>query len=306
VAQRTSDARWIDLLDPSRDELERSAPGALHDRALGRLLAPARHEDEPRPTLEGHEGYVFGIFLVAVAVPEDDRVYYQEIDLVATAELVLTVRKTPPGGEPFDPARLRDTCAQGPVQSGMLVYALVDEVAERYLSLVDELEDEIDDLEECVETLPAETVRDRLSGLRHDLLHVRRTLAPTRDSVRRVLDGRIGTGNGTKFSRAVELHFEDAYDKLLRASEGIELARDLVAGVRDYSQSKIANDQNEVMKRLTAIASILLLPTFIVGLYGQNFDIPELRWDFGYGWSWGLIAVTTIVQIILFRRKHWL
>ncbi len=66
--------------------------------------------------------------------------------------------------------------------------------------------------------------------------------------------------------------------------------------MRDYSQAKIANDQNEVVKRLTAIASILLVPTFIVGLYGQNFirSMPELRWRFGYEWSWGLIIVTTI------------
>ena len=62
--------------------------------------------------------------------------------------------------------------------------------------------------------------------------------------------------------------------------------------MRDYHQSKIANDQNEVMKRLTVIASLLLLPTFIVGVYGQNFvDIPELRWHFGYAFSWGLIIV---------------
>jgi magnesium transporter len=77
--------------------------------------------------------------------------------------------------------------------------------------------------------------------------------------------------------------------------------------VRDYHQSKIANDQNEVTKRLTAIASILLLPTFIVGVYGQNFRrIPELHWGFGYAWSWGLIIVTTIAQVVYFRRKRWL
>ena len=87
----------------------------------------------------------------------------------------------------------------------------------------------------------------------------------------------------------------------------IEISRDLVAGARDYFQSKIANDQNEVTKRLTAIASILLLPTFIVGVYGQNFRrIPELHWGFGYAWSWGLIIVTTIAQVWYFRRKHWI
>ena len=61
------------------------------------------------------------------------------------------------------------------------------------------------------------------------------------------------------------------------------------------------------MKRLTAIASILLLPTLIVGLYGQNFrNIPELHWGWGYYWSLGLIAVTSLAQILYFRRKRWL
>jgi magnesium transporter len=76
--------------------------------------------------------------------------------------------------------------------------------------------------------------------------------------------------------------------------------------VRDYAQAKVANDQNEVMKRLTVIASLLLLPTFIVGLYGQNFrDIPELHWAWGYGYVWGVIVVTTLLQLWWFRRKNW-
>ena len=61
------------------------------------------------------------------------------------------------------------------------------------------------------------------------------------------------------------------------------------------------------MKRLTVIASLLLVPTFIVGLYGQNFrDMPELHWGLGYWWSWGLIIVTTIAQLAFFRWKRWI
>jgi magnesium transporter len=60
------------------------------------------------------------------------------------------------------------------------------------------------------------------------------------------------------------------------------------------------------MKRLTVVASLLLPPTFIVGLYGRNFvDIPELRWHWGYGFSWALIVVTTLMQLVWFRRKLW-
>ena len=139
------------------------------------------------------------------------------------------------------------------------------------------------------------------------MLGIRRTLAPTRDAVRKIVDGRIELeGGGDLFPRDVQIHFGDAFDKLLRASDGLETSRDLVAGVRDYSQSKIANDQNEVMKRFTVIASVLLLPTFIVGLYGQNFHhIPELGWHWGYWWSWGLIIGTTIGQLMFYRWKKW-
>ena len=104
------------------------------------------------------------------------------------------------------------------------------------------------------------------------------------------------------FPREVELDFADVYDKLLRATDGLDLSRDLLAGVRDYHQAKIANDQNEVTKRLTVIASLLLVPTFIVGLYGQNFrHIPELRWGYGYWWSLGLDPAHDAAQLLFFR-----
>jgi magnesium transporter len=301
-------ASWVDLLDPTREQLERVLPPDVHARALAQLLAPLRHDDEPRPTLESHGDYVFGVFLVAVAVPERDLVYYQEIDLVLDRDAIVTVRKTPDGGEPFDCAAVHELHGRGKVESpAMVAYHVVDQVAEAYLDLVDALDDEIDELEDHVEVWPDTHIRGRISALRHDLLHIRQTLAPTRDAVHRVFDGRVDLEGVELFPRDVELNFADAYDKLLRAFEGLELARDLVAGVRDYHLAKVANDQNEVMKRLTAVASILLVPTFIVGLYGQNFRrIPELHWGFGYAWSWGLIVGTTLLQVWYFRRKRWI
>jgi magnesium transporter len=150
-------------------------------------------------------------------------------------------------------------------------------------------------------------VRERISQLRHDILHVRRVLTPTRDLARSVLDDRVDLPGRDLFPRDVEIHFADAYDKLLRATDGLDLSRDLLAGVRDYHQAQVANDQNEVMKRLTVVASVLLLPTFIVGLYGQNLKgVPELQWHYGYLWSWGLIVVTTAAQLVYFRRKRWI
>lgn len=299
--------RWFDLLDPTREELDARLPTEAHDRAIEQLLAPTQHADEPRPKLESHGDYVFGVFLVPVAVTEEDALYYQEIDLVLTRDVLVTVRKTPEGGRPpWDPGPARAACRDDD-NVAMVVYHVADDIAERFLDLIDDLNEEIDELEDHVEDWPPEQVRDRLSTLRHDLLHIRRTLAPTRDAIREIVDNRVEFAGDEVFTHDVELNFGNAYDKLLRAADNLELSRDLVAGVRDYHQAKIANDQNDVMKRLTAIASILLLPTLIVGLYGQNFvNIPELHWSWGYYYSLGLIAVTTVAQLVYFTRKGWL
>ena len=305
---------WTDLLDPDEEQLREHLPHEVRADVLKELLRPADPDGANlRPSIKGHGRYVVGLFLVAVAVPEEDRVFYQEVDFVVTRDSITTIRKTPTGEQPFDPARVREVCdVKGELPPGEIAYHLVDEVAERFLDLLDAIDDEIDELEEQADAWPAEKVRQRLSGLRHDLLHIRKTLAPTRDAVREIVDGRVDVEGRTPFSREafpreVERLFAASYDKLLRATEAIEFARDLLAAVRDYQQARVSIDQNEVTKRLTAIASILLVPTFIVGLYGQNFrHIPELRWGFGYWWSWGWILASTLAQIVYFRRKRWI
>ena len=302
-----SDGRWVDLLDPTEDELRARLPETVQPTALASLLAPHIHSDEPRPRIESHDAYVLGILLVPVSVNEEDRLYYQELDFVATPDLLLTVTKTPPGERPFD-VRPAQTACRAHEEIGMFVYHLVDLIAERYLDLVDDLDEEIDQLEDLVSEARPQVVGKRLRELRHDLLGIRRTLSPMRDSVHRIVDNRVELEcDGELFPRDVEIAFGDAYDKLLRAWESLDSARDALAGVRDYLQGKISNDQNEVMKRLTVVASLLLVPTFIVGLYGQNFHhIPELGWAWGYWWSWGWIVATTIAQLLFFRFKRWL
>jgi magnesium transporter len=297
--------KWIDLVDPTPEQLRDALPEHVHATALEALLTPHQHDDEPRPRIESHGDYVLGILLLPIEVAAQDRLYYQEIDFVATTEVLLTVSKTPPGEQPFDPEPAKEAC-RAHDDVGLYVYHLVDEVAEGFLDVVDAIDDEIDGLEDLVQTEAPQEVGRRIRGIRHDLLGIRRTLGPTRDAVRKVVDDRIELDQGELFPRDAEIAFGSAYDKLLRASEGLDAARDSLAGIRDYLQGKISNDQNEVMKRLTVIASLLLLPTFIVGLYGQNFhDIPELGWAFGYWWAWAWIVGTTIAQLAFFRWKKW-
>lgn len=302
----TTEDRWIDLCDPTEAELLAALPPGVHEVARERLLRPAVLDYEPRPRLEAHGTYIFGILAIA-QYAADDEIVFQEIGVVGTVNELLTIRKTPPGHEPARLDECRNAALRSGASPGMCLYRLVDEIAEQFLNLVDHFDDEIDELEDHVLEWESARIRHRISTLRHDILHVRRVLAPTRDAARAVLDDRVELDDASLFPRDIELRFADAYDKLLRATDGLDLSRDLLAGVRDFHQSEIANDQNEVMKRLTAVASLLLVPTLIVGWYGQNFiHMPELRWQYGYQFSWFLIVTTTMAQLIYFRRKKWI
>ena len=298
--------QWIDLIDPTAVQLHSALPEHVHSTAMEALLAPHEHDDEPRPRIDTHGDYVLGILLLPIEVPAENRLYYQEIDFVATLTTLVTVSKTPPGEKPFDPAPAKEACREHE-DVGMYVYHLVDEVAESFLDIIDVLDDKIDELEDMVAESDPAAVGKRIRGIRHSMLGIRRTLGPTRDAVRKIVDNRIDLDEGELFPREVEIAFGSAFDKFLRASEGLDASRDSLAGIRDYLQGKIANDQNEVMKRLTVIASLLLLPTFIVGLYGQNFHhIPEIGWVWGYWWAWGWILGTTVFQLVFFRWKKWI
>ncbi len=295
--------QWIDLLDPSPEELDAQLPEGLHESDLAQLHAAG---PAGRPGLTAHDDHIFGVLLVAVVDRSDNDVFYQEIDVLLTRDLLVTVRKTTPGRPAYDSTAAR--AARQPDDSpARCLYRLADDVADRYLDVTDDLEQEIGELEDRVEAwLPGE-VSLRVRRIRHQILHVRRTLGPMRDAIRAVADGRIDLPDEEIVPRDLEHEFASVHDRLLLATEGLELAHDLLAGARDYYQAKVAQDQNEIIKRLTAIASILLVPTLIVGVYGQNFDFPEREWgQWGYAWSWTLILVSTVTQIWYFRRKKWL
>ena len=138
---------------------------------------------------------------------------------------------------------------------GLLVHRVIDAAAESYLDLVDALYVEIDRLEDELDDLPASTLRQRLSSLRHEMLHARRNASATRAAVRRVVDGRLDLGTeDALFPRDVERAFADTYDTLVRAIEELDVARDLLSSLRDYLQSKVAEGQSELRPVLSRLA----------------------------------------------------
>jgi Mg2+ and Co2+ transporter CorA len=298
-------AEWTDLVDPTAEEIAGAISPPPPPDAIELLSAAPVEGRAPSPLLQGHGHCVLAVLAYPVAVPGEDRADYLELDLVATPQKVVTIRKTGTNGTlaPVDSIRAR---ADAGVSAGELFHAAVDDAADAFLELLDGLYEAIDDLEGEIERLTGPDVRRRLSILRNELLWARRASSATRSIARRIVDGRIDIGESELFPREIEARFVDTYETLIRSTEELDVARDLLGGVRGYYQAKIQEQQNEVAKTLTVIASLVLVPSLIVGFYGQNFAGHFGHWYWSFGLSVGLIIGTTVVQLALFRWRRWI
>src|SRR5262249_37501650 len=122
---------WIDLLDPTPEELDEQTPVALHETAHKLVAARPQHSTGPRPGMLPHGSSVVGVFVIPVVRHEEDLVFYQELDMVLTHDAILTVRKTPlDGREPYDIDRVREAVMPDD-PPGLIAYKIVDDIAQR-------------------------------------------------------------------------------------------------------------------------------------------------------------------------------
>ncbi|MGN7233762.1 magnesium/cobalt transporter CorA, partial [Priestia megaterium] len=137
--------------------------------------------------------------------------------------------------------------------------------------------------------------------IRSDLLKLRKTILPMRDLLYRIINS-----ERLYIPAEQKAYFNDIYDHLIKLTSMVEANRDMTSDMRDNYLSLNANRMNSIMMTLTIISSIFIPLTFVVGLYGMNFDhMPELHWHYGYYIVLGIMALMTIGMILWFKRKGW-
>jgi magnesium transporter len=102
-------------------------------------------------------------------------------------------------------------------------------------------------------------------------------------------------------------YFQDIYDHMIRLMDSIDLVRDQLTSLLDAQLSVVSNRLNTVMKRMTALSTILMTVNLIAANYGMNFHVmPELEWPFGYAWALGLMLASGLGLTLLFKQIDWL
>jgi magnesium transporter len=192
-------------------------------------------------------------------------------------------------------------CQRG---AAYLLHQILDLLVDLYMPIVDDFDDAINSLEDRVFMMKKESylILEEIMDLRRSVARLKRISARQLDVLYRISHG--------EFPQIPEQQlpfFRDVHDHLLRISDLAEGYRDLVSGLFDIHFSVVANRTNEVMKTFAIFSGIMLPLTFIAGIYGMNFDnMPELKTEYGYFLTLGVMALVTLLLVFYFWRKGWI
>lgn len=289
---------WVGLYQPSREELHDVA--AVFD--LHRLAVEDAFKAHQRPKVETYDDHLFLILKTLWYVDEDDAVETGEISLFVGHDFVITVRHGQ--GSQLQDARSHlehsaDLLTHGP---SAVVYAVCDVVVDAYTEVVASLEDDVDEVEQSVFS-PVRT-RDsaRIYVLKREISEVRRAVLPLREPMRRFAAGTVPCVR----SEAAP-YFRDVVDHLTQAAEVVDSLDNLLSTAFDAHLASISVQQNDDMRKISAGAALVVVPTLIAGVYGMNFEyMPELDWAFGYPFALGLMAAVSGALWWFFKRAGWL
>ncbi len=287
---------WLDLHQPTAEQLGLlREPFGLHPLAV----EDAEHFGQ-RPKLEQFDDFVF---LVAYgAAPDRDGLV--EVHCFLSEKWLLTVHHD--DCPAFADLRRQATEGRSPaLHPAKALYRVVDALADSFFPELSKLDDRIDALENGVLKRPDDAQLQQVFRLKHRLVSWRKVISPERDLFARLFSGAIEIPGMTP---DIERYYRDVYDHLIRISDLVDSYRDLLTGAMDVYLSTVSNRLNEVMKRLTIVATIFMPLTFIVGFFGQNFSwmVRTITGFWPFFWLAVVSEVVVVVAMLIwFRRRQW-
>jgi magnesium transporter len=288
---------WVALRDATEAELATMQEEfGLHDLAV----EDARHGHQ-RPKIEEYGDTLFvAMHLLEIAA---DEINVGEVDVFVGRNFVLSVRNR----SQQSLAKVRARCEREPELlrqgSGFVLYALMDEVVDRYFPVLDSLEQELETIEDRIFEKGAAQLNIRqLYELRRKVVVLKHAVSPLMEEVGQLLGGWVPA-----VCVRSQHYFRDVYDHLLRINTSVEALRDTINTAILVCQSTISVEQNEINKRLAAWAGIFAVVTAFAGIWGMNFHVmPELHWRYGYPAALLVIATAAGLLYLRFKRSGWL
>ena len=299
--------RWINIEGLDRIDLV-EALGKRH--GLHPLVMEDILHTGQRPKFEDHDSYLFIVLKMLRLDRPGGGLTVEQVSLIVSNNTVLTFQEGLEG-DVFDPVRQRISSGKGKIRSGgsdFLAYALMDAIVDEYFLITEDIGERIEAVEDELMKNPSASAMESLHHLKQELMVVRKAVYPLREVM-----SVLSRGDHRLLRKTTLPYLRDLHDHVLRLIETVEMFHETMMSLMEMVASLISNRMNEVMKVLTIIATIFIPLTFLAGLYGMNFEptagpfnMPELRWPYGYPVVLLVMGLVAGAMIVYFRKRRWL
>ncbi len=304
VRRRREGFVWIGLFEPDEEEIQGVADTfGLHELAV----EDAVHAHQ-RPKLDRYEEMLFMVLKTVRYIEHESPTTANEI--VETGEIMAFLGKdfivTVRHGKHSSLGKLREELESEPdrLRAGpaAVLHAIADRVVDSYLAVSESFEADIDVIEASVFAPRSPIGAEQMYLVKREILELRRAVMPLAVPLRRLAEGYTPL-----VPDQIRSYFRDVDDHLTTVSDRVASFDELLTTLLDATLAKISLQQNTDMRKITAWAAIIAVPTMGVGVYGMNFDyMPELHWRFGYPMVMLVIVGACLILYRIFRRNRWL
>jgi magnesium transporter len=260
--------------------------------------------DDQRPKVEEYDDYLFFTLKMLYSIKQGT-IEYEQISFVLGSNYLISFQEKE--GDLFDQFRERIRLDLGRVRkkgSDYLLYRLVDIIIDNYYIVLDSIGERIEITEDSFShhtPEKREQTFQRIQRIKKELIYLRKAVYPLRDALSKILKD-----ESVFIDEDNTRYFSDIYDHVIHLTDSIDTYKDLTSGLMDLHINTQNTQLNQVIKVLTVISTIFIPLTFIVGVYGMNFDfMPELRWHYGYGLIWAIMLTLAIGMLGYFKAKKW-
>ncbi len=231
-----------------------------------------------------------------------NRIEYEQISFVLGKDYLLSFQQKE--GDPFGGLRDRLKKGSGKIRSrkvDYLLYRLIDIVVDRYYTVLDSVGERIEEMEEVVHKHTTGDEFEKIQAINKELIYLRKALYPLRDALSKMTKDESGFIDSSTLR-----YYSDVYDHVAHLIDSLDTYKDLTSGLLDIHINTMNSKMNEVMKVLAVFSTIFMPLTFIVGIYGMNFEfIPEIHSQWGYPMVWVTMTASVAGMVIYFKHKKW-
>jgi magnesium transporter len=255
-----------------------------------------------RPKMEEHANHLFLVSRLFYRDVNDD-LKNEQVSIFLFPNMLVSMQDT--YIDQFDSVRARLRSGKGLIRTAnvdYLAYGLMDTAIDNYFPLLESVSESLDVLEDKLFDQPTRSLLQQIQKFKRELIAIRRAVFAERDKINDLL-----RSDTDLFSSQTKVYLKDTYDHAIQVLDIVDSYKEITASLMDIYLSNVSNRMNQIMKVLAIISTVFIPLTFVVGVYGMNFDyLPELHWRYGYPIVMIGMGVLVVSQFLFFWRKGWL